>query len=87
MKKTIKILFCFLFTFILFSIGHKVEANSIQSISMDIFIDDSFTNCKSIAENSNAKVYIMTSRVNGNFNHEKITRVYSWPEVYSLIES
>lgn len=41
MKKTIKILFCFLFTFILFSIGHKVEANSIQSISMDIFIDDS----------------------------------------------
>ena len=59
----------------------------IKEKNIDIFIDDSFTNCKSIAENSNAKVYIMTSRVNGNFNHEKITRVYSWPEVYSLIES
>ena len=40
MKKTIKILFVFLFTFALFSIGNKVEANSIQSISMDIFVDD-----------------------------------------------
>lgn len=59
----------------------------IKEKNIDIFIDDSFTNCKSIAENSNAKVYIMTSKVNGNFNHEKITRVYSWPEVYSLIES
>ena len=40
MKKTIKILFVFLFTFALFSIWNKVEANSIQSISMDIFVDD-----------------------------------------------
>lgn len=40
MKKTIKILFVFLFAFILFSIGNGVEANSIQSITMDIFVDD-----------------------------------------------
>ena len=40
MKKTIKILFIFLFTLILFAIGNKVEANSIQDISMDIFVDD-----------------------------------------------
>ena len=40
MKKTIKILFVFLFTFALFSIWNKVEANSIQSISMDVFVDD-----------------------------------------------
>ena len=40
MKKTIKILFIFLFALATFSIGNKVEANSIQSISMDIFIDD-----------------------------------------------
>lgn len=40
MKKTIKILFVFLFTFALFSMWNKVEANSIQSISMDIFVDD-----------------------------------------------
>ncbi len=40
MKKTIKILFIFLFAFALFSILNKVEANSIQSISMDIYVDN-----------------------------------------------
>lgn len=58
----------------------------IKEKNIDVFIDDSFKNCKNIAENSNTKVYMMTSRVNGTFNHEKITRVYSWPEIYSLIK-
>ena len=40
MKRTLKVLIIFIFAFILFSIGNIVEANSIQSISMDIFIDD-----------------------------------------------
>ena len=40
MKKTLKILFIFIFAFILFSIGNIVEANTIQNISMDIFVDD-----------------------------------------------
>ena len=40
MKKTIKILVAIIFAFILFSFGNKVEANSIQSISMDIYVDD-----------------------------------------------
>ena len=57
----------------------------IKEKNIDIFIDDSFNNCKSIAENSNAKVYMMTSRVNGSFEDKNIKRVYSWPEVYDLI--
>ena len=40
MKKTLKIFFVLVFAFILFSMGNAVEANSIQSISMDIFVDD-----------------------------------------------
>lgn len=40
MRKTLKILFVFLFAFIIISIGDVVEANTIQSISMDIFVDD-----------------------------------------------
>lgn len=59
----------------------------IKEKNIDIFIDDSFSNCKNVAENSDAKVYMMTSRVNGNVNAGKIERVYSWPEVYNLIES
>lgn len=40
MKKTIKIMLIFLLAFIVFSVGKGVEANSIQSISMDIFVND-----------------------------------------------
>ena len=54
--------------------------------NIDIFIDDSFNNCKNIVDNTNAKVYMMTSRVNGNLKDEKIKRVYSWPEIYNLIK-
>ena len=57
----------------------------IKEKNIDIFIDDSFNNCKNIAVNSNAKVYMMTSRVNGSFEDENIKRVYSWPEIYDLI--
>lgn len=40
MKKTLKIFLIFIFALILFSLGKCVEANSIQKISMDIFIDN-----------------------------------------------
>ncbi len=39
MKKAIKLLVIFLFAIALFSIGNKVEANSIQNINMDIFVN------------------------------------------------
>jgi len=53
--------------------------------NIDIFIDDSFNNCKSIKDGTNAKVYLMNTKMNENLNDENIKRVYSWPEVYSLI--
>lgn len=40
MKKSLKIFLIFLFALILFSLGKCVEANSIQKISMDIFIKE-----------------------------------------------
>ena len=40
MKKTLKIFFVFLFVFILLSLGKHVEANSIQKISLDIYIKE-----------------------------------------------
>lgn len=40
MKKNVfKILFLFVFIFILITIGHNVKANTINSISMDIYVD------------------------------------------------
>ena len=55
--------------------------------NIDIFIDDSFENCKSIANNSNIKVFIMNSMVNRKFEDKKVKRVFSWPEIAYLIEN
>ena len=57
----------------------------VKENKIDVFIDDSFKNCKSIADNTNTKVYMMTSRVNGSFQDKKIKRVFSWPEIYDLV--
>ena len=53
--------------------------------NVDIFIDDSFNHCERIVDNSDIKVYMMNSKVNEKLNHDKIRRVFSWPEVYDLI--
>ena len=57
----------------------------VKENNIDLFIDDSFNNCKKISENTNAKVYMMTSLVNKNLGDEKIKRVFSWPEIDDLI--
>ena len=57
----------------------------VKENNIDLFIDDSFNNCKQISENTNAKVYMMTSIVNKNLEDEKIKRVFSWPEINDLI--
>lgn len=59
----------------------------VQEKNIDIFIDDSFNNCQTIANNSNAKVYMMTSRVNGSLEDKKVKRVFSWPEIGDLINN
>ena len=53
--------------------------------NIDVFIDDSFNNCKAIAYGTNAKVYLMNTKMNEKLKDEKIKRVYSWPEVSSLV--
>lgn len=57
----------------------------VKENDIDIFIDDSFNNCKKIAHNSDAKVYMMTSKANGSLEDNKVRRVFSWPEIYYLI--
>ncbi len=57
----------------------------VKDKNIDVFVDDSFDNCKSIAYGSNAKVFLMDTWVNKNLQDEKITRVYSWPHLYQKI--
>ena len=63
--------------------SHKLKIAEEKNI--DIFIDDSFKNCKSILEGTSAKVFLMNTKMNEKLSDENIKRVYSWPEVYSLI--
>ena len=42
-------------------------------------------NCKDVSEKTDAKVYMMNSRVNENFKIENVKRVYSWCELEYLI--
>lgn len=61
------------------------KVNLIKDTKIDIFIDDSYQNCKDVSEKTDAKVYMMNSRVNENFKIENVKRVYSWCELEHLI--
>ncbi len=63
------------------------KVSLINEKNIDLFVDDSFSNCKNIAYGSNAKVFLMDTKINRNLKDDNIKRVYSWPHVYSLIES
>lgn len=52
--------------------------------NVDVFIDDSFKNCKMVSEGG-IKTFIMETRTNRGLSDEKITRVYSWPHLYMKI--
>ena len=58
--------------------GTKLE--SCKKYNIDLFIDDSFKNCKELTENG-IRTFIMDSQTNQKYNDEKITRVYSWPHI------
>lgn len=68
-----------------FFMNAEEKLKIVKDKNIDVFIDDSFDNCKSIAYGSNARVFLMDARANQNLEDEKITRVYSWPHVYQEI--
>lgn len=49
--------------------------------NVDVFIDDSFQNCKLLSENG-IRTYMMDSRTNRNMKIENVERVFSWPHIY-----
>lgn len=51
---------------------------------IDLFIDDSFTNCMAVA-NAGIKSYLIDSPVNKGLEDNKISRVFSWNEIYKRI--
>lgn len=66
---------------LIFAGENKVQI--VEENKIDIFIDDSFENCKTISKNG-IKTFIMDTRTNNliDMENENFTRVYSWPQVY-----
>lgn len=56
-----------------------------KSENVDVFIDDSFSNCKAVTD-AGIKSYLMDSRTNKGLKEERIERVYSWPHLYMKLK-
>lgn len=53
--------------------------------NVDLFIDDSFSNCQMVSE-SGIKTFIMDTRANKGLNDSRFERVFSWPHFYMKIK-
>ena len=60
------------------------KTNIVKKNNIDIFIDDSFKNCKEVSQ-MGVKTYLFNNLANEDFEDENIERVYSWPHLYQEI--
>ena len=63
---------------LIINVGTKLEAALENKV--DIFVDDSFENCKAVS-NGGIKTFIMDTRCNKNLDDTNIERVFSWPHL------
>ena len=56
-----------------------------QEIGIDVFIDDSFENCK-LVQSGNIKTYMIDHIANRNIEDSNIERVYGWNDFYNKIK-
>ena len=66
-------------------INPKTKREAAIENNIDIFIDDSYSNCKDVL-NAGIESWIMDTRCNRTIKDENITRVYSWPHIKQIIE-
>ncbi len=66
-------------------INPKTKREAAIENNIDIFIDDSYSNCKDVL-NAGIESWIMNTRCNRTIKDENITRVYSWPHIKQIIE-
>lgn len=53
--------------------------------NVDLFIDDSFSNCQMVSK-SGIKTFLMDTRANSGLKDENIERVFSWPHIYMKLK-
>jgi uncharacterized HAD superfamily protein len=60
------------------------KAWDVIGLGVDVFLDDANHNVFDVAENTDAKVYLMDQPYNQGWTHPKITRVKDWNEFLKL---
>ena len=66
---------------IIFSSGKDYKSNVVKRLGIDVFVDDAPHYAQSIAENTDAKVYLMDTTYNQDISGENITRVLDWGQI------
>lgn len=67
-------------------INAQNKAEVAKAYNLDVFVDDSFMHCKAI-QNAGMKALLFTSMMNVAVEVKNdVTRVYSWEQVYALIQ-
>ena len=67
-------------------INCKVKLEECIKNKIDVFIDDSYSHCKSIKEELNIPVYLFKTRYNIDIDDKSIKKVNNWFEIYECLE-
>lgn len=62
------------------------KAEICKNENIDIFIDDSYTNCLNVSK-LGIKTFLMDSKANQDLNIENVERIFSWPHAYMKINN
>ena len=66
-------------------IGTSNKLEFCQENGIEVFIEDSYETCQTLAKNG-IKTYLMTTKMNENIETKSIQRVHNWLEVYEKIK-
>ena len=75
------------FNYDLLVINSKEKVKDCIKYGIDIFIDDSYRNCKLIKDGIGIPVLLFTTRYNINEKDESLIRVKNWYEIYNYLKS
>lgn len=67
-----------------FTQNHKSAL--IGELRIDVFVDDRHENCRDVAENSDALVFMPDRSYNQSFNHPKVQRIQDLGELFAFLD-
>jgi uncharacterized HAD superfamily protein len=69
----------------LYMLSSHYKVEQAKELKIDVFVEDSGSNALELAENG-IKVFLLNTNYNQNVQHENITRVNDWYDIYIQLE-